>query len=606
MIQNPGTATEGNAELLDIRIGADGINYNSAGNAVRSIYKNAIHSTGMHVNSTSYSNILTDVNNAEHNSIYFISNTITKDMVKNLPNYGYLSELITFNYSKDNVHGKCQIYIGYNATRPLFYFRNEQGNDQDSFHWSEWNQLADKKDIEDTLSASFHSTGHLVSPSNYLEILTDANSATVNSLYFINYAITQDMIPNLPKYGSGGKLLTFGYSYKNKHGIFQIYTDNTGLYFRNEQGKENVSYWSKWFEVVDKNFLNNYSLFLRSGKANVSSSNYKNFFEDANEAPVNSIYFISPSITSSSIINNLPEYSKLGKLITFGYNPDSKLGRFQIYTAQDGTTKNYFYIRNNYGSKEINPIWSSWSKLIDQEELNSSINNIRNQIKSCCIFEKVLCVGDSYTSGHIDLEPDIVGNDPSNPNYSWPHYMEKITGNIYYNCGISGATVLSWLTNNNGLLKAQSYGKVQAYIIGLGLNDRSRVELGSYSDIGTDAQTYYGGLSKIVQELNNISPSAKIFIQTMTKAGGRTANTSYNQAIKDVVEYYKDIYPIHLLDLDLYINLYDIDIINNDYIGGHQTAIGYRAFAENLCYVMSDYINNNIQDFQDVYKIPLE
>ena len=259
MIQNPGTATEGNAELLDIRIGADGINYNSAGNAVRSIYKNAIHSTGMHINSKSYSNILTDANNAEHNSIYFISNSITKDMVKNLPNYGYPSELITFNYSKDNAHGKCQIYIGYNATRPLFYFRNEQGN-QDSFHWSEWNQLADKKDIEDTLSASFHSTGHLVSPSNYLEILTDANSATVNSLYFINYAITQDMIPNLPKYGSGGKLLTFGYSYKNKHGIFQIYTDNTGLYFRNEQGKENVSYWSKWFEVVDKNFLNSFIL----------------------------------------------------------------------------------------------------------------------------------------------------------------------------------------------------------------------------------------------------------------------------------------------------------------------------------------------------------
>lgn len=35
MIQNPGTATEGNSELLNIRVGYDGKNYDTAGNAVR-------------------------------------------------------------------------------------------------------------------------------------------------------------------------------------------------------------------------------------------------------------------------------------------------------------------------------------------------------------------------------------------------------------------------------------------------------------------------------------------------------------------------------------------------------------------------------------------
>lgn len=43
MIQNPGTATEGNNELLDIRVGYDGAEYNTAGNAVREqINTNAI------------------------------------------------------------------------------------------------------------------------------------------------------------------------------------------------------------------------------------------------------------------------------------------------------------------------------------------------------------------------------------------------------------------------------------------------------------------------------------------------------------------------------------------------------------------------------------
>lgn len=40
MIQNPGTATEGNAELIDIRIGYDGTKYSTSGDAVRGQIQN--------------------------------------------------------------------------------------------------------------------------------------------------------------------------------------------------------------------------------------------------------------------------------------------------------------------------------------------------------------------------------------------------------------------------------------------------------------------------------------------------------------------------------------------------------------------------------------
>ena len=221
---------------------------------------------------------------------------------------------------------------------------------------------------------------------------------------------------------------------------------------------------------------------------------------------------------------------------------------------------------------------------------------------TCSIFRKVVCVGDSFTSGHIDTGDE--GNQ-TNEAYSWPGFMAKLTGNEYINCGASGATVKSWLTMSRGLTKAKSTGVVQAYLVGLGLNDVNGVggiTLGTVSDIGTDTDTYYAGLSRIVRELNTISPKAKIFLQTM--ASNSAPNMQFNQAIRDVVAAYADTYPVHLLDLETYLSMYKTDLILGDKINGHYTAIGYQMFAENLRVIWSEYINNHIAEFQDVFTLP--
>lgn len=83
--------------------------------------------------------------------------------------------------------------------------------------------------------------------------------------------------------------------------------------------------------------------------------------------------------------------------------------------------------------------------------------------------------------------------------------------------------------------------------------------LGTINDIGTDAQTYYGGMSKIIRELNAISPRAKIFVNTCPRTGevrGK-AYADYNQAIRDIVAQYKDKYPVHCIDLENYIDMYN-------------------------------------------------
>lgn len=220
---------------------------------------------------------------------------------------------------------------------------------------------------------------------------------------------------------------------------------------------------------------------------------------------------------------------------------------------------------------------------------------------TCGIFRKVVCCGDSMTAGYINIGNGV---QETNEDYSWPSFMARLTGNEYINCGASGATVLTWQTTSRGLPKAQSAGVAQAYLVGLGVNDSTKVELGTAEDIGTDNQTYYGGMSKIVRELNSISPRAKIFLQTMpTNSETRQA---YNEAVRVIAETYKDIYPVHLLDLDAHKSLYFVPSITGDSIGGHYTAIAYQQFAENLRVIWSKYINSHISDFQDVYSLPCD
>lgn len=231
---------------------------------------------------------------------------------------------------------------------------------------------------------------------------------------------------------------------------------------------------------------------------------------------------------------------------------------------------------------------------------------------TCNIFHKVVCIGDSYTSGHIQLQDDPVAT-PTNEDYAWPHFMEQLTGNTYVNCGQSGATTISWQTTQRGLPKAQASGLAQAYIIGLMINDSAPVEgggtqvpLGSASDIGTNNATFYAQMSKIIREVNAISPLAKIFVNTCPDSDTARYN-DFNEAVRTIVNTYASTYPVHCIDLARdYRQLYAMNSLQADYVKWHYTALGYEQFAEIYAYVLSDYIDKNVDEFQDVFRIPYE
>ena len=261
----------------------------------------------------------------------------------------------------------------------------------------------------------------------------------------------------------------------------------------------------------------------------------------------------------------------------------------RVYT--NAATRSILYVNGTVLQPDINAL----------SEKVESTTKVKTNANTCKIFKRVCCCGDSFTSGHIANSSGVAY--PTNEEFSWVHYMATATGNDWINCGQSGANVLTWQTVGRGLKKARESGKVQAYIIGLMINDQSSgtdrfVELGTSNDIGTDARTYYGGMSAIIRKLNEISPNAKIFVLTCPQTGG--LYPAYNQAVYDIVDAYKGTYPVHCLDLLANADMYSEASLKKDSWYGHYTAIGYEQFAEILTLIMSNYINENIKDFQDV------
>ena len=255
----------------------------------------------------------------------------------------------------------------------------------------------------------------------------------------------------------------------------------------------------------------------------------------------------------------------------------------------------------------INPDYSVITEVFsvykEKTTVPLSTNNLGDTTFS--IFNKVVCCGDSYTSGHVETSS---GRTETNEKYSWVKYLSSITGNKFINCGSSGTNVLTWQSAERGLPKAKSSGVSQCYTIGLGLNDSktsgSHVDIGTANDIGTDNKTYYGGYSKIIRELHAISPKSFIFCFTMPFEND--SNRPYNEAIVNICNSYKSTYKTYLVDLRKYTDYYKFSTVKNNAVGGHYSPAGYQQMAEIACKAISDCINKNYTDFYNVNLIPYD
>lgn len=223
------------------------------------------------------------------------------------------------------------------------------------------------------------------------------------------------------------------------------------------------------------------------------------------------------------------------------------------------------------------------------------------------IFKAVGVVGDSLSVAHM-------GSSARNVPYSWVKLFERETGESWRCFGESGFTTLTWLSGSNGYQLANTNGnKCQCYIVGLGVNDCRTIPLGSPSDITSDIDvnpsTFYGAYAKIIYLLKQINPNAKIICLTNPRTDTGGDITGFNYAIKYISStHFTKTDNVFCLDMRAYTDDYMRGIIANDnnYIGSHYSPIGYVAIYQIMKKALSDLISENHQYFWDIYKVPYD
>lgn len=163
---------------------------------------------------------------------------------------------------------------------------------------------------------------------------------------------------------------------------------------------------------------------------------------------------------------------------------------------------------------------------------------------SFSMFENFGVIGDSFASGvFFDKSENKLEN---NLNKSWGQILARKSGNICTNFSKGGLYCGEWLTDTDrGLPYLLQESAKELYIIALGINDVSELSdtqpLGTIADINTDftqnPNSFYGNYGKIIGNIKQHAPNAKIIITTIPYTG--EGAMQINNSIVDIAKHYE-------------------------------------------------------------------
>ncbi len=202
-------------------------------------------------------------------------------------------------------------------------------------------------------------------------------------------------------------------------------------------------------------------------------------------------------------------------------------------------------------------------------------------------------IGDSLASGS--------SVDGSFRQFSWWKVLERDAGATYGEFCAGGMNTRRWITDANyGLPVAiLPENKCQAYVIALGVNDRTALGdsyLGTSADIDmsdptNNADTFYGNYARIIQTLTTAFGS-KFIVMTDPRV-----ESGFNEAIRYMAATFANVY---LLDLYAdYGELYDKGGVFYQFqdTSAHYSSLGYMMMGKFLEMAISRVMMNNLPDF---------
>lgn len=234
--------------------------------------------------------------------------------------------------------------------------------------------------------------------------------------------------------------------------------------------------------------------------------------------------------------------------------------------------------------------------------VSNPLDVIKESAGLTAVFHTVGCIGNSLASGESAYKIDGVTHYVDLYDFSWGQCLARMTGNTYYNFSAGGLSAKTWLTSQYCTTAFDGNHKCDAYIIGLGQNDKNQgYTVGTTADIDLsdytqNADTFCGNYGKIIQMIQEHQPKAKIFVMTdMLEA----VNTyGINAAIRSVAELFDNVY---VLDFYQYgANYVKSGFLYNQYRSGHFNAIGYQYIAWMIATYIDWYIKNHQSEFAQV------
>lgn len=245
----------------------------------------------------------------------------------------------------------------------------------------------------------------------------------------------------------------------------------------------------------------------------------------------------------------------------------------------------------------------SYISLVDstaREKANLSLDfDINNAFSA---FMKFGVVGDSLAVGYT-----ADGITERNPEYSWGRILARRLGNICQLFAKAGTTTKNWFTDPycySELIKAEN--KCQAYVVGIGTNDTisASFPIGTTADINLsdsslNADSFCGWYGKIIQTIIGINSTAKIFVFTIPYP---RVDSAKNNAIRAISELFDNAF---LVDLAKdYNDLFLSETVTDFATNAHFSSGGYANLAVINNYVLSVTIRDNASDFINIPHIP--
>ena len=419
---------------------------------------------------------------------------------------------------------------------------------------------------------SYTPSSILITPSNISSFFNDLNNAPLNKTVFL-FDMTKEIMSNLPVDSVyHGVLSTFQHTtYSKQPGGYQLLITKKNIFTRMNTGTVQSGYaWSDWLAFNSNSYQPSDVLVLPS---NIDST-----FNDLNNAPLNKTVFLFDM--TKDIMKNLPVDSVYhGALSTFQYsNYSSQGGGYQLLVTNDR-----LYYRLNISSSDGKLTWKNWS----HNEISKT-----NYFKTFNFFRSFCTIGDSLSVGYHTLKN---GNAISRDlEHSWPNYIKIKYNNTVYWSGKSGATCKSWLNateNTWGINYLKSIPQQPLYILCMGANETG-IPIGTSADIGTDNDTLYGYISKVISEVRKYAPNCYIISTGISRKQGTDSTVvSVNNVYKDMQNFFENYF---YADCMSELNSKPFTDLYNNF---HYTPLGYSALAEFFEEKFDSILNENITKF---------